>query len=181
MSKQQPNKTAEDEDAWAEAIKDVKKIKPQDTPPLAPIKLPEIKKTINLAQAYRGEDLAPLELGRTDNIDANTAKRFKRCEFPIEGNLDLHGYHEEEAREAVFNFVQKSYIENKRCIIIITGKGLSREDSADNFLTPKGKLREYVPLWLNSKELRPLILAYNHPSAKLGGNGAFYILLRRHR
>ena len=35
MSKQQPNKTPEDEDAWAEAIKDVKKIKPQAEPPVA--------------------------------------------------------------------------------------------------------------------------------------------------
>ncbi len=181
MSKQQPNKTPEDEDAWAEAIKDVKKIKPQAEPPVAPIKLPEIKKTINLAQAYRGEDLHPLIMGNTDNIDANTAKKFKRCEFPIEGNLDLHGYHEEDAKDAVFNFVQSSYISGKRCIIIITGKGLSREDNPDNFLTPKGKLREYVPLWLNGNELRPLILAYNHPPAKLGGTGAFYILLRRHR
>ena len=181
MSKQPLNKTKEEDNAWAEAIKDVKKIPNKEAPPKAPIKLPEIKKNINLAQAYRGEDLSPLTLGNTDNIDANTAKRFKHCEFSIEGTLDLHGYREKEAREAVFNFVQKSYIEGKRCIMIITGKGLSRDDTPDNFLTPKGKLREYVPLWLNSKELRPLLLACNHPTAKLGGNGALYILLRRHR
>ncbi len=180
MLKPQPN-NSEDDDAWAEAVKDVQKLPPKEVPPTAEVILPPIKPSINLAKAYRGEDLSDLILGNTANIDAGTAKRFKRCEFPIEASLDLHGFHEDEAREAVFEFVQKAYLSGKRCIIIITGKGLSRSEDKDNFLISKGKLKESVPLWLNSKDLRPLILAYNHPPAKLGGSGALYILLRRQR
>ena len=181
MLKLPPNNSEEDNTAWEEATKDVKKFSPQEVPPSAPVILPPIKPTINIAKAYREEDLSELKLGNTDNIDANTAKRFKRGDFPIEARLDLHGYHEDEAREAVFDFVQKAYIEGKRCIIIITGKGLSHNEGNDNILIPKGKLKESVPLWLNSKNLRPLILAYNHPPAKLGGSGALYIMLRRQR
>lgn len=181
MLKLPPNNSEDDNSAWEEATQGVKKFSPQEVPPSAPVTLPPIKPSVNMTKAYRGEELSELKLGNTDNIDANTAKRFKRCEYPIEAQLDLHGYHEDEAREAVFDFVQKAYIEGKRCIIIITGKGLSRNEDKDNFLIPKGKLKESVPLWLNSKHLRPLILAYNHPPAKLGGSGALYIMLRRHR
>ena len=180
MSKQPPN-NIEDEALWEETVKDVQKLPEKEVPPTPKVSLPPIKPTLNLAQAYRREDLSSLIIGNTDSIDASTAKKFKKCEFPIEGSLDLHGYHEDEAREAVFEFVQKSYLSGKRCIIIITGKGLSRSEDKDNFLVSKGKLKESVPLWLNSKELRPLILAYNHPPAKLGGSGALYILIRRRR
>ena len=36
-----------------------------------------------------------------------------------------------------------------------------------------------VPQWLNMPRLRALIVVYKHPSARLGGEGALYILLRR--
>lgn len=179
MNKPQPN-DSEDNALWEEITRDIRKLPAREIPPSKPVILPEIKPSVNLAAAYRGEILPELAVGGTEGMDGSMAKRFKRCEFPVEEVLDLHGYREDDAFEAVFGFVQKAYLQNKRCIIIITGKGLTRSEETDVF-TPKGKLKESVPRWLNSRELRPLILAFNHPPAKLGGSGALYILLRRHR
>ena len=161
MNKPQPN-DSEDNALWEEITRDIRKLPAREIPPSKPVILPEIA------------------VGDTEGMDGSMAKRFKRCEFPVEEVLDLHGYREDNAFEAVFGFVQKAYLQNKRCIIIITGKGLTRSEETDVF-TPKGKLKESVPRWLNSRELRPLILAFNHPPAKLGGSGVLYILLRRHR
>jgi len=180
MNKPQPD-IMEDEALWAEITKDIRKLPESRIPPIKPAVIPEIRRSVNLAKAYRGEKLTDLNVGDTEYMDGSLAKRFKRCEIPVEGTLDLHGFREEEARTAVFDFVQKAYLTDKRCIIIITGKGLSRHETDDDIYTPKGKLKECVPLWLNSRELRPLILSFIHPSAKLGGSGALYIMLRRKR
>ncbi len=172
--------TAEDDALWAEITKDIRKMPDSELPPSKPVILPEIRPTVNLAAAYRGEKLDDLKTGNTDDMDGSLAKRFKRCDIPVEATLDLHGFREEEARAAVFNFIQNAYLTGRRCVIIITGKGLSHPEEGDMF-TVKGKLKESVPLWLNSRELRPLILSFIHPSAKLGGSGALYIMLRRKR
>jgi DNA-nicking Smr family endonuclease len=51
----------------------------------------------------------------------------------------------------------------------------------DDVFAPKGVLRKQVPQWLNMPRLRGMILVYKHPSERLGGSGAVYILLRRNK
>ena len=111
-------------------------------------------------------------------IDKNTLRKFKREEFAIEATLDLHGKTENSAYEAVADFIPRCYASAKRCVCIITGKGLNVH--ADNDILPqKGILKQLVPQWLNVPHLRGMILIYKHPTARLGGDGALYILLRR--
>lgn len=168
-----------DGDIWEQVTREIKPIKRPENIPCKPVKLKEIQQSVHLNEAYAGEKLDNLDLDITDNIDANTAKKFKREEFRIEKTLDLHGYTEDKAYEAVFKFVRTAYIQGKRCILIITGKGLKHD--CDDFFASKGILKERVPQWLNTPELRPLILSYRHPSAQNGGEGSLYILLRRKR
>lgn len=113
-------------------------------------------------------------------IDNSTLTKFKREEFKPEAVLDLHGFTENQAFEAVENFIAKCYNRGLRCIIIVTGKGLSHNNDEDIFAA-KGVLRKSVPQWLNLPHLRSAILVYKNPSAKLGGAGALYILLRRNK
>ena len=113
-------------------------------------------------------------------IDNSTLTKFKREEFKPEAVLDLHGTTENQAFEKVEDFIAKCYNRGMRCIIIVTGKGLPHSEDDDIFAT-KGILKKSVPQWLNLPHLRSAILIYKHPSAKLGGNGALYILLRRKR
>lgn len=180
MKPSKPQFNPTEDDVWKELTKGIKKISQPEPPSSKPLIIKEIKPHINMSDVYKGNALDTLELNVTDNIDNNTAKRFKREEFPVEATLDLHGCTEDQAYNKVFDFVKTSYIRQKRCILIITGKGLQKKDDEDFFAT-KGILKERVPLWLNTPELRPLILSFRHPSAKNGGEGALYILLRRKR
>ncbi len=167
----------EDEKFWEETVKDVNRLPKSGITDSKPKqKKVNIKKdTTLLINPLKRE----LKLGTSSDIDRNTMRRFKREEFAVEAVLDLHGFTEKRAYEAVKNFIISSYMSAKRCVIIITGKGSFHVDE-DIFAT-KGVLKTSVPQWLNNPELSGLILSYIHPSEKLGGSGALYILLRRNR
>lgn len=180
MKKSQPEINKEDEDLWSEMTKDIKKI---DQPPLiekASAALPEIRNTIDLSQVYSGERLDNLSIGEIANIDRNTAQKFKRGEFKIERRLDLHGKTEKNAYDLVENFIKTSYLQGLRCVLIVTGKGRPHTEEED-YMSPRGILKERVPQWLNNDILRPLILSISYSLPKDGGDGALYILLRRQR
>lgn len=173
------NQKSDDIKAWENYVKDITKTEPDNTVFKAPHKPIKVKQHIETPDILISKDDEALKLGSFDNVDKNTARRFRRGEMGIEATLDLHGYREEEAYDAVINFIKTSYLKGKRSIIIVTGKGTKRDD--DDFFSSKGVLRERVPQWLNSAELRPFILSYIHPEEKLGGKGALQILLRRKR
>lgn len=179
MKQLHSNKPAPEDEAWDEALQGVKKLPQVEIPPQAPLIIEECTPTINYQQAYNGDSLTRLEVGETANIDANTAERFKRGEFKIERRLDLHGLTEKAAYEEVENFIKKSYQAKLRCILIVTGKGTRRE--TDDLFAAKGIIKERVPQWLNSAEIRPLILSFAYALPIDGGDGALYVLLRRHR
>ena len=167
----------DDELAWKEAIKDVTKI------PTSNVVIENKRNKKIIINPTQNIPLTiythKLDIGTSADIDRNTLKRFKKEEFGVDATLDLHGFTEEKAYVAVYNFVTSSYIAKKRCILIITGKGLPHQD--EDVFAAKGILKNSVPQWLQTDELRQLILTYIHPSAKLGGSGALYILLRRNR
>lgn len=173
------DKLAPQDEAWDEALCGVKKLPTVEIPPQAPLIIEEIIPSINYQRAYSGERLSALSVGETANIDANTAERFKRGEFKIERRLDLHGMTEKEAYEEVENFIKKSYQTKLRCVLIVTGKGTKRE--TDDLFSAKGIIKERVPQWLNSPEIRPLILSFAYALPIDGGDGALYVLLRRQR
>lgn len=178
--KQNPNPSPEDETFWSEITGEVKKIKQPVIAPAKKVVLKEVVPTIRMNEVYQGNTLDELGEGDLADIDGSMAKRFKRGEFRIEAELDLHGYTEERAYGAVEEFIKRAYLQNKRCVLIITGKGMVHDDNRDIF-SSKGLLKERVPQWLNRPELRPLILSFRHPDIKQGGSGSLCILLRRQR
>lgn len=116
---------------------------------------------------------APPELaaGATAGLDKRSALRLKRGQYPIEAKLDLHGMTEGEAHGVLVSFLRAAYERERRCVLVVTGKGRGGE----------GILRRALPRWLNAPELRPLVLAFAQAQAKHGGAGAFYLLLKRRR
>lgn len=172
--------TKEDDDFWRDVVKD---IKPNNkTNKIISKNKPVIKIKSHRQYAVK-QDFSTYSKALEDiygGIDKATIKKFKKEEFKIEAVLDLHGLTEDEAFEKVENFVVQSYNKGKRCIIIITGKGLSIHESDDVF-APKGVLKKQVPQWLNMARLRSMILTYKNPSERLGGAGALYILLKRNK
>ena len=174
----------EDNDFWLKTLEDVKPIKHSENTAdsaIMPKKKPEFsepRKEYLSVQEFStySKFLDDDEFGGIDN---STLTKFKREEFKPEAVLDLHGMTENKAFSEVENFVAKCYNRGLRCVIIVTGKGLRSSD--DDIFATKGVLRKSVPQWLNLPHLRAAILIYKNPSARLGGSGALYILLRRNR
>lgn len=169
----------EDDDFWFETVKDVQKssqvhIEPNIMPKKVLKKTNEREQTI-LYKNYHHT----LSLDTTSDIDKQTMRRFKKGKFGVEGTLDLHGYTQNAAFDAVKRFIISSYMQNKRAVLIITGKGLHHEN--EDIFVSHGVLKDLVPKWLQTDELSPLILSYIHPDVSLGGSGALYILLRKNR
>lgn len=177
--------TEEDKDFWFSSVDSVTPIKKTDISPESMAKIKKEKDIVYAKKEYLSkQDFSSYSKFLDDHefggIDNSTLTKFKREEFKPEAVLDLHGYTEDKAFDAVEDFIAKCYNRGLRCIIIITGKGLPHKDDEDIFAT-KGILRKSVPQWLNLPHLRSAILIYKNPSIKLGGSGALYILLRRNR
>ncbi len=107
-------------------------------------------------------------------MDKRTAARLRRGQIDIEGRIDLHGMTQEEAHANLSGFIKSSAGSGRRCVLVITGKGTGKGMGG-------GILRAQFPGWLNTPELRPLILAFAPAQPRDGGGGAFYVYLRKGR
>ena len=111
--------------------------------------------------------------GRTAGVDRRQAERLSRGRLVVEATLDLHGLTQAAARERVDVFIAAQSEAGRRCVLVITGKGLMKEDG--------GVLRQQVPRWLNQSPNRGRVLAFDYAQPKHGGMGALYVLLKRRR
>lgn len=117
--------------------------------------------------------LMPLRSGDYTGVDAATAGRLRRGQYPIDITLDLHGLTQEGAHDLLHAQVEAAYRRGQRCLLIITGKG-GRGGAP-------GVLRAALPAWLNDARFRPWVLAFGKAAARHGGEGACYVLIRRRR
>ena len=169
----------EDVELWYEETQDVEAfIQPQEKP-MPPLIVKEIQPGLRCEGLYNTNSFNEIILGNTDNIDKNTASKFVKGNFKIEARLDLHGYTEKGAFSAVLEFIRNCYIQKKRCVLIITGKGL--KDDKRPWYEAKGIINQALMGWLNNPEIRPFILSVSQAKQSDGGGGAFYILLKRQR
>ena len=116
---------------------------------------------------------AALRHGDVTELDRRTGQRFKRGQLPIEGRLDLHGMTQAEAHRALGAFITRHCTAGRRCVIVVTGKGVNKEGG--------GVLRNAVPRWLNEVPNRDKVLAFEYARQRDGGAGALYVLLKRKR
>ncbi len=118
---------------------------------------------------------------RSSEIDRNTERRLKRGQIAIDGRLDLHGMTQNQAYDALLSFIPSAYYTDKRCVLIITGKG-DRQGSHASMIDKKvGILKQKTPVWLNSHPLNEYILNIKTARPNHGGEGALYVLLRKNR
>jgi DNA-nicking Smr family endonuclease len=111
--------------------------------------------------------------GLAIGIDKRQAERFRGGRLPIEGRIDLHGRTQQQAHDALHDFLGRAFAAGKRCVLVITGKGMTA--------SKPGVLKENVPRWLNEPSLRRSVLAFDYAEPQHGGEGALYVLLKRKR
>ncbi len=112
-------------------------------------------------------------------------KDLKRGRIKIDRRLDLHGYTLHDAKEKFKDEILNSYNKNKRCVLVITGKGvrMKQEEQKDQgFTNPKlyyGKIKNSINSWIEDGDLKKYILTYQNASLEHGGDGATFVYLRK--
>ena len=110
--------------------------------------------------------------GAAPGLDRRSAQRMRRGKVTIEARIDLHGMRQLAAKQALEDFIATSVSKARRCVLVITGKGLRPDGGV-------GVLRDAVPAWLNEPGFRRHVISFSYAHARDGGAGALYVMLRR--
>ncbi len=105
------------------------------------------------------------------SLDSKTMKKLSQGKIPFEAKIDLHGFYLDDAWGALMDFINKSAINNLRCVLVVHGKGKGYGPKKD-----MGIIKSQVNGWLLGQHN---ILAYHTAIPRHGGNGALYVLLKR--
>jgi len=112
--------------------------------------------------------------GQVIGLDSKTFNRLKTGWYPPEAHLDLHGKNAAQAYEAFIEFLRESYLQGRRCLLLIPGKG---NNSPEGY----GVLRERLKVWLTRDPCKRVVLAFCTAQPRHGGAGALYVLLRKRK
>jgi DNA-nicking Smr family endonuclease len=107
-------------------------------------------------------------------------KSIKEKNF-VTKSIDLHGYTLEEANKSIEDFINKSYEDNINKLIVVTGKGLHSNNEKNPYVSKELSILKYsVPEFIKkNKELIRKISEIKSANIEDGGDGAFYIYLKK--
>lgn len=178
-----------EKDLWTQVTQDVKPINVSEPPPMTDLvqSLNE-QETVTKRTARKRRPVvssAPtntpmpsgppaLVPGQTDMMDKRTARRLKRGQLGIDARLDLHGHVQATAHRSLERFIEDSFHQGHRTVLVITGKGNRGTGQV-------GVLKEAVPRWLNQMPIRDWVTGFSYAAVKDGGDGALYVRIKRRR
>jgi DNA-nicking Smr family endonuclease len=178
---------------WFEVSKTVSPLRPVRTPivnlegeplPLptataAPGKTVKPHRLLPAMPAYQS-DGRPTRKPRP-GIEPNLKQRLVRGREEIDGTIDLHGMRQVEAHAALSRFIHARHARGDRTLLVITGKGLKKLGDDAAVIVERGVLRQMLPIWLGEPNLAPMVAGWDVAAQGHGGDGAFYVRLRRER
>ena len=137
---------------------------------------PNMKKRSNDLRPTLAEQMkaAPVQM------DHKAYGKLKRGKLRPEGRIDLHGMTLDRAHPALNGFIMDAHARGKRLVLVITGKGKIRDEPGP-IPTRTGILRHQVPRWLHAPPLGQVVMQVTGAHLKHGGEGAYYVYLRRLR
>ena len=180
--------TKKDYDIFEKAVLGVKPLKKSDriTKPI-----PKTKKNINVKSVKKEKpksektELEKIKIQKKEtgliSFEKGYDKKLKKGKIPINKKIDLHGLSLSEARQIFLETINECYQNNARCILFVTGKGLKTNTDSNNYSERlyHGKIRNNFLDWASSKEAGPKILSVQQADIKYGGDGAFFVYLRK--
>ncbi len=97
--------------------------------------------------------------------------------------IDLHGHSLEQANKVIEKFIYESFKQKVTKLIVVTGKGLHSQNQKDPYISNKlGILKYSVPEFINNNHnLMNLITEIKEAKIEDGGEGAFYIYLKKNK
>ncbi len=150
----------------------------EEARPLVPVAQPVDVKALVTQKPRRGaEEVLP------GGVDGRTEERLRKGQIAPEASLDLHGYTENAAHDALLNFLRGAQFRGHKLIVVVTGKGAPRNLDAPFDLEldrkARGILKTVVPRWLAEPGFARYVAAVRQAHKRHGGEGAFYVYLRR--
>jgi len=113
-------------------------------------------------------------------MDRKAYGKMKRGKLGVEAKIDLHGMTLAQAHPTLNGFIQRTHAQGKRLVLVVTGKGKAGTGTGP-IPERRGVLRHQVPHWLLSPPLGALVIQVTPAHLKHGGEGAYYVYLRRNR
>lgn len=179
--KKKPKLSPEDRLLFADAVLNVRPLKSRNTaaPYAAP---PKIRTQTFGSQTFDEEALFSYPLSdahddqhilgdeiisyQKNSIQQRTLRNLRAGKLIIDDRLDLHGLTIEQARQVVSQFILDCQLSNKKCVIVVHGKGSTHKPP---------RLKSMINHWLPQI---PDVLAFCSAQRQHGGSGAVYILLK---
>lgn len=152
---------------------DVFEPKPPEPKPIAPFQIGTKKTSTSVPPASRPST-------PDVKMDRKAFGKLKRGKLKPEARLDLHGMTLAQAGPVLHRFIGDAHARGLRLVLVITGKGKDRDDGGP-IPVPRGILRRQVPDWLSRPPLSTMVLQIAEAHLKHGGDGAFYVYLRRRK
>ena len=110
-------------------------------------------------------------------LEKNILRKIQKKKIRISASLDLHGSNIKDSKKMVFDFVNYNSHNDKRLLLIITGKG--KRLFVEDRWKGTGILKEKIPIWLSSLALSKKIVWFDHAPSNMGGEGAFLVYLKK--
>lgn len=192
--------TEEEIDLWRKVIDKAEKLhpdaaaqaseaRPLPLPKPIPVKPPKARiEPFGVGQAAKSpatrHDLKPALIDSLNSaavqMDRKAFNRMKRGKLKPDAKIDLHGMRVDTAHPALTRFILSSHAAGHRLVLVITGKGKTKPDDGP-IPTPRGVLKHQVPQWLRMAPIAHAILQVTTAHISHGGDGAYYVYLRRSR
>lgn len=111
------------------------------------------------------------------NKDSSRTNNFKIKKAEI----DLHGCTLDEANNRIEKFIFEKYENGFNKLRIVTGKGLHSNNEQDPYVSKDLSILKYsVPEFIrNNSDLMKCIIEFKDAPKQEGGDGAFYIFLKK--
>ena len=113
-------------------------------------------------------------------MDSKAFTRLKRGKLAPEARIDLHGLTLDEAHPRLISFILRGQTRGFRLVLVITGKG-RRENPYEPMPDRRGVLKRQVPMWLGQAPVAQAVLQVAPAHVRHGGDGAYYVYLRKRR
>ncbi len=120
-------------------------------------------------------------------VDRGTERRIQRGRVEVEARIDLHGLTQARARADLLAFLTRCRGRGFKTVLVITGKGAAKRALDERRFQPwrpdepslPGVIRRCLPRWLAEPDFAAVVSGYAGAHRRHGGEGAFYVVLRR--
>lgn len=185
----------EDLELWRRVTEQTQRAKPQAPPeeflqkPPKPVDMesvrhPEFKIGSHGKRRPVAHDILPSLADRLSGspvqMDRKAFGKMKRGKIAPEGKIDLHGMTLNQAHPVLTGFILSAHASGKRLVLVVTGKGKSGRDTGPIPMR-KGVLKHQVPQWLTMPPVGQVVMQVTEAHISHGGEGAYYVYLRKKR